>query len=297
MKRLSIFILILLAANCAPQHSGNLGISVDASTAPVTAQSLQSFQTTVYAFGQIQGCVKCHSTNVNPQWMNPNISTAYSFARTLLNVPDPGNSIFATYVANNHCNDPICADPNNIPVMQDLLAQWATVEVSQTSGGQTVTDGLPLSNPPYVTATLAIPASLPLVTATSPAVIRFDLSTMTPAVPALSNATLEVSIALYNSMGTTYKIYNPRLTGTSAAVTLAGVHVYIRPASGSGLGTEDINQGLTWSQSNLLVPAVATPSPLPTGPMTSVNALTTTSIGAAVQSAADVITIGFAGIQ
>jgi hypothetical protein len=297
MKRFLFFALILPFVNCAPQHSGNTGINIAASTAPVSQQSLQSFQTTVYAFGQIQGCVKCHYSNVNPQWMNADLATAYSFARPLLNVADPANSIFATFVANNHCNDPVCADPNNIPTMQDLLSQWATVENSQTSGSAPVTTGLPLSNPPYVTATVAIPAGLPLVTAAAPAVIRFDLSVLTPTVAALNGATLEVSIALYNSVGTTYKIYNPRLVGNSAAVTLSDIHVYIRPATGSGLGTEDLDQGLTWTETNYMVPITAAPSPLPTGPMTTVPALTTLSAGAAVQSAADVITIGFAGIQ
>ena len=291
-----VLALSLMIANCAPSHSGNLGVNVAASTEPVSAASLQSFETTVYAFGQTQGCVKCHSANVNPQWMNPTVATAYSFAKPLLNINDPGSSIFATFVANNHCSDPICADPNNIPVMQDLLAQWATVEQSQSANNTPVTAGLPLSSPPFVTASVAIPAGLPTIAGT-PAVVRFNLSNMTPAIAALNGATLELSIALYNSLGTTYKIFNPRLVGSTAQVTLNGMHVYIRPASGSGLGTEDVDQGLSWSQLSMIAPVIAAPSPLPTGPMTTISPLTSLSIGAAVQSAADVITVGFAGVQ
>ena len=96
--------------------------------------------------------------------MNPDLTTAYSFARPLLNSNDPGSSIFATYVSNGHCNDPVCEDPANVPIMQDLLSQWATVEVSQTSGAQVPTAGSTLANPPYVTLTMAIPTPLPLIT-------------------------------------------------------------------------------------------------------------------------------------
>src|SRR5437868_7217020 len=170
MKRLLGLTLIMTFAGCAPQHSGDSGVNVVASTAPVTAQSLQSFQTTVYAFGRIQGCVKCHGSNVNPQWMNSDLQAAYSVARPLLNVTDPNNSIFATYVANNHCSDPVCANPNNIPVMQDYLSQWANVELSQTAGGQASTIGLTLASPPYVTATMPIPTPLPVITSGAPAV-------------------------------------------------------------------------------------------------------------------------------
>lgn len=302
MKRVVFQLLRFIAvitfiAGCAPQHSGSLGVEVEASTDPITAEALQSFQTTVYAFGQMQGCVKCHSANVNPQWMNPDLTLAYTFAKPLLNIDDPTNSIFATYVANNHCNDSICADSNNITVIQDLLSQWALVEKSGDSGSQTTSEGLPLSSPVYKTATMALPATIPLITASTPAVVRFDLSALSPTFSALNGATLEVSIAYYNSSHTTYKIYNPRLVGASSGVTLVNPHVYIRPAAGAGLGTEDLNQGLSWSQLSLSVPVVATPIPLPTGPMTSVPALTTISVGAAAQSAADVITIGFAGIQ
>ena len=108
---------------------------------------------------------------------------------------------------------------------------------------------------------------------------------------------MEISIQSYNSSLTTYKISSLRLVGSIAPVTLSNIHVYVRPASGSGLGTEDVNQGLNWAGLNVVAPVLAAPSPMPTGPMTTITPLTSSSVGVAVQSAADVITIGFAGIQ
>jgi hypothetical protein len=289
---------VLALANCSAQHSGSPGITIAASTEAPSAQSLQSFQTTVYAFGQTQGCVQCHSGAVNPQWMNADLATAYSFARPLLNVNDPTNSIFATYVANDHCNNPICANSANIPTMQDLLSQWATVELSQTGENYTsVAAGSAMPDPPYVTATMPIPSGLPLITAKTPDVIRFDLSALTPPVASLNGAILELSIDLYNTDSTTYKVFNPRLAGNTAPVTISGIHVYVRTAGGTGLGTEDVNQGLQWTQLTLTSEAMPLPSPLPSGPMTLITPLVTTSLGIAVQSSSDVITVGFGGIQ
>ena len=107
----------------------------------------------MYAFGTTQGCVKCHASTVNPQWMNPDVTVAYSFARPILNVTDPSSSLFAAYAGNNHCNDPACQVPSNVAVVQSLLAQWAAVEISQAAGGLPPSDGEALPNPPYYTAT------------------------------------------------------------------------------------------------------------------------------------------------
>lgn len=295
MKSGLLLLAAILMTGCAAQHSGNSGTVVSASTGEVSKESLAAFQTTVNAYGQQQGCVKCHSESVNPTWMHRDLLTAYSFAKPFLNVEDPVNSLFAVYVSNGHCADPICMDPSQVPIMQDLLLQWATVELNQ-NGGMPSTPGMTLSNPPYKTAAVAIPASLPPLTSNSVAVMRFDLSQMTPAIPALNGAILEISIKSYNSLNTTYKVFNPRLVGNTSAVTLTGLHVYVRPASGSGLGTEDIAQGLAWSQISSYAPIRALPSPLPAGPF-AVPALTGVSMGVASQSAADVITIGFAQIQ
>lgn len=286
-----IFVSASLNA-CGPQHSEGTFETVEGST--VKQESLQAFSSTIYSFGQSQGCVACHGRTVNPQWMSSDLETAYSFARPKLDVNNPTGSIFATYVANNHCGNPICADPANVPVVQDLLAQWAAVEYAH-NGQQT--GGTTLPNPPYVTATMAIPANLPLITSGKLAVMRFDLSQLAPQVPALVGAVLEISIQSYNSAMTNYKILNPRLMGNTASVRLTGLHVYVRPVSGSGLGTEDLNQGDLWSAVDRVQAMTAMPSPMPSGPATTIVPLSSTSLAISSRSAADVITIGFADIK
>jgi hypothetical protein len=299
MKKLFLLFTCLGLTACDAWHSGNTGVTTLASSAVVSAQSLEAFETTVYAFGQNQGCVKCHGRSVNPQWLNPTIGTAYSFARPFVDFNDPTTSVIATNAGNNHCGDPVCADPANVAVMQDLLLQWATIERSLSEeNNPPPSGGTTLPNPPVRTATMAIPASLPLITASRPAVIRFDLSALTPAVPALAGAILEISIQSYNSAQTTYKIFNPRIAGNTAAVLISGIHVYVRPASGAGLGSEDVNQGLGWANLNATAAPVALPVTLPTGPLTTATPLVNTSIGVDVQAVgADVITLGFSSIH
>lgn len=285
--------LLLSACNGATHVMESSALSSQA-TSPV---AVQAFATTMYSYGAKQGCIKCHSGNVNPLWMDPDVNVAYSFARPFLDTGNPSGSIFATYVANNHCNDPVCADPTQVPIVQGLLTQWAEVEINIGTGGIPTVGGTTLANPSFVTATMPVPSPLPLLTDANPAVIRFDLSKLNPPVPALSGATLELSIRAYNSIGNEYKVYSPRLAGNTASVTLQGIHVYVRPSTGTGLGVEDVNQGDFWSALNVTVAPTPLPSPLPTGPMTSINPLTTITLGVTSQSASDVITVGFAAIQ
>jgi hypothetical protein len=304
MKRITalqfhiLALLITAVVACSPAHDNDSTNTATSSTGGVTAQSIDAFQSTVYAFGLMQNCVKCHDTAVSPRWMNSDINQAYAFARPLVDFSNPTVSNFAVYVGNNHCNDPVCADPSNTPIMQGLLTQWAEIEINQGNGaGQPSVGGSTLASPPYATLTMPIPSPLPLITSNQVSVMRFDLSQLTPAVPALNGAFLEISIQSYNALVNEYKIFNPRIVGNSAPVTVNGIHVYLRAATGSGLGTEDVNQGDLWSGVQATAAPVPLPSPLPTGPITAADPLVTISLGVPAQSAADVITIGFVNIQ
>jgi len=296
--RYFLIIFILLTTACSASHDNGGTTAQSSSSGVVTPQSIDAFQTTVYAFGMSANCVKCHATTVSPRWMSPDINAAYDFARPLVDFTNPTASIFALYAGNNHCLDPVCQVPANDAVIQGLLTQWAEIEINQGSGaGLPQVGGSTLATPTYVTMPMAIPAVLPLLTTNTPAVIRFDLSQLTPAVPSLNGAILEISIQSYNAANNEYKIFNPRIAGNATPVMISGLHVYIRPAAGTGLGTEDVNQGDLWSSVLTTAPAVALPSPLPTGPLTMANPLVTISLGVPAQSAADVITIGFLNIQ
>ncbi len=291
----SFFLLTL--TGCGAEHGGRTGSDSQASLEAVTPESIQAFESTVYNFGKANGCVKCHGGSVNPQWLNADPRTAYSFARPLVNFANPTASTFVNYVSNNHCGDPVCRDPANTSVIQDMLLQWAAIEMNQASNGLPPSDGTTLANPPFVTATTPIPANPPLITSNSRAVVRFNLSQLQPPIARLNGAILEVSVQSYNSAYTTYKIFDLRVVGASAPVTLDGVHVYVRPATGTGIGNEYVNQGNIWSSLVALVPVIAVPSPLPTGPMTSATPLVGTSLAIPIQSASDVITIGFKDIR
>lgn len=282
----------ILIAGCAVHKGGGKTVSASA-----TAQSLDAFSSTVYTWGKTQGCVNCHDSAVNPLWMHPDVSIAYSFARPLLLVTNPPASRFATYAGNNHCNNPICAGTANVAVVQDLLTQWATVEMGQGAGVTTGTNGTPLANPAYVTAAMPVPSPLPLLNASAPAVIRFDLSQLTPPVPALAGAVLEIQIRSYSTGVDEYKIYSPRIVGNSVPVNVAGLHVYVRPATGTGLGIEDPSQGVAWSTVSVNLVPTSLPAPLPTGPMGVGEILSQFALAVAAQSAADVITIGIAEVH
>ncbi len=293
----NIFVFTLALVGCGAEHGGNTGSESSQSFAGATPESIQAFESTVYNFGKTAGCVKCHGGSVNPQWLNANPATAYSFARPLVNMANPTASTFVTYVSNNHCNDSACRNSANTSVINDLLLQWAAIEINQASNGLPVSDGTTLPNPPFVTATIPIPQNLPLITSATRAVIRFDLSQLAPSVPKLAGAILELSVQSYNSAGTTYKIFDPRIVGASSAVTVSGMHVYVRPATGSGIGNEYVNQGNIWSSLSAIVPALAVPAPLPTGPMASITPMVGTSLAIPIQSSSDVITVGFADLR
>lgn len=285
----TFFLTLTLAfalVGCSAEHSNKLGSNSYSSIEAVSDTALAAFQNTVYSFGHSKACVKCHGASVNPMWLNSDVRMAYSFARPFLDVANPSASTFATYVSNRHCNDAACSDPANVAPMQDALFQWAEVELSE-AGGSLPGSATPttLANPPFVTQPVAIPANLPVITTNQSVVMRFDLSQLAPNVPALNGAFLEINIQAYNSALTTYKLSNPRIVGNTAPVSYAGLHVYIRAATGTGLGQEFINGGCRWSP---LMGSVQVASTSPLTPL---------SLAIPVQSVADVITIGFVDIH
>lgn len=123
---LKIFVLSAALTACSADHS-MVGTDL-ASSAAVSPEKVQAFEATLYSWGQAQNCVKCHADKVNPYWMNPNVNTAYNFARSLVDMNNPTASIFATYASNNHCLESLCANAANKAAVQDLLTQWAAVE-------------------------------------------------------------------------------------------------------------------------------------------------------------------------
>jgi hypothetical protein len=249
-----------------------------------SSSGLAAYESGFYAFTKTQGCVTCHGNGTGPQFAASDVGSAYTVAKTLMNFADPDNALFVTYAGNGHCGVAVCADPSIRSEVKILMEQWA-----QAEGGHPTVSG-----PKYLTASVALPATIPAITATTPGVVRFQLSQLNTPVAALSGAIFEVEIQLI-SPGE-YRVRNPKIVGSSAAVEVTGIHVFLRAASGTGLGSEDVNQGLLWDSLQVSAPVVALPKTLPTGPLTA-TPLATTSLALQAISSADVMTIGFDNLE
>lgn len=279
----------LAAVAAAPADGGQQ------QTQTPTSAGAAAFQSGLYAFVNTQGCVQCHGGIVHPTFAAPDFATAYAAAKgtqigsnaPLVDFNNPDSSIFIDYAGNGHCNALPCSNPNVRPQVKSALEAWAAAELgtAAASGAQsTVPAGM------YVTLTMPIPADLPVLTAGSAKVMRFDLSQISPGLPALLGAVFEISIEMANA--TEYRVSSPRLGGNGQSVTVQRIHVYVRPSSGTGIGTEDTAQGSLWTTVNTSV----APSTLPaSGPLTTMP-LSNSTLYIQSQSSSDVITIGFEGI-
>jgi mono/diheme cytochrome c family protein len=248
-----------------------------------SAQGMAAFQSGFYAFTKSQGCVKCHGVFQAPKFADSDVNAAYSAFTSLVNPANPAGSIIITYAGNAHCADTPCSDPSVRPQVTSLLQSWAAA-VNSSGGGSGV-------SAKYMTQSLAMPATIPALTA-APAVMRFPLSGL--GIPALSGALLEIEVNMFSAGE--YKVARAKIMGNTSAITVSGVHVYVRPATASGIGLEDPNQGLAWTMITASVAASTLPTRLPTTPLTA-TPFVTGSLGIAQQSASDVLTIGFDDIQ
>jgi hypothetical protein len=245
----------------------------------------QAFKSTLYAFTQTQNCKMCHATLVSPFFASADLNVAYGFATQLVDFSNPTESVFVKYAGNSHCGASPCSDLANSEVVKNLLIQWAQAE-GGTSGGA--------GGPSYLTSTIAVPANLPSITATRPAVMRFPLSALSKPVASLNKAILEIEIQKANL--TNYRVNRIKIAGNTAAVRIKGVHVYVKPAGSAGLGVEDQNQGDLWNDLDATAPVFALPANLPATPLTA-TPLSTEALGIQIQSGADAVTIGIEEIQ
>jgi hypothetical protein len=285
MKNLVQLLVLALWAGtliaCGGMHS-NLN---DQSSLGDTA-GFEAFKTGFYQFSQTQNCKKCHGVAQAPLFAVSDPMTAYNNAKSLLNTASPSSSVFVAYAGNGHCGDAVCSNTSVESSVSTMMSAWAAAELG--GGGPPVQTG-----PKYLTGAVAIPAALGNL-GQAVKVIRFQLSDLHPALPALSNAVLEIEMQLSNA--SEYHLKNIKIAGNTAAVNVTGVHVYIKTSADSGMGAEDNNQGQGWVS---LVATAATsglPNPLPTGPL-NVQPLTTQAIGVNVLSPNDLLTIGFDNLQ
>ena len=284
MKTLLRFIApILMAGALVACGTAQSNITMGNSTA---SAGFEQFKTGFYQFTQTQNCAMCHGHFQVPLFAVADPAAAYQAAIGLLNKTDPANSLFASYAGNNHCGQTICSDAAVVPTVKMYMQQWAAAE---NGGGTSVPTG-----PKYLTGEVAVPANLPSLMSATPAVMRFNLSTLNPTFAAFSGAVLEIEIQRSNA--TTYRLNNVKVAGNSAAVMVTGIHVYVKAAGTAGKGTEDTAQGAGWISVSATAPVFALPNPLPTGPL-GATPLSTTSINVNQSSTSDVLTIGIDNLQ
>lgn len=279
----ALSIAALLSA-CAPAYRPSHDISASASLVR-SERGFLEFQNGLYAFVKAQNCVKCHGAAVNPMFAAPDARAAYQNAKTRVDFSATGSSKFIPYAGNNHCGDVACSNPANSATVRTLLEEWADAE---TDDGDADPNPVQPGANQFVTAGVNVPANLPTLMAATPAVIRFQLAQLNPAVPALAGAVLELEIQKSNP--TTYRINRPKIVGNTAPVQIDGIHVFVKPSGMAGLGVEDTNQGDLWADIAVTAQIAPRPAVLPSTPLTA-TPLQTQAIFIPIQSATDVITV------
>jgi len=256
---------------------------------------LEAFRSGFYAFASPStSCGLCHASAQVPLFASPDVDAAYAAAKPLVDFADPTNSLFIVYAQNNHCGvAAVCgANSGSGAIVQQDLVGWAGAEASGS--------GPPAPAQPYLTASMPIPAisTLPTLMTGTTALLRFALSDLKPAVASLGNAVLELELVAVNA--TEYRFSSPKIGGSTAVVQLQGVHVFVKPSSVAGPGSEDTNQGDTWDGTMASIPVSTLPSPLPNTPL-AVAPLDTRAIAVGAYTSSgvlnDTITVGFDVLQ
>jgi len=261
--------------------------SVTPKTGPSVNAGLAKFQSGLYAFAQTANCSQCHAAAVSPTFAAADVNTAYNSAKALVSMTSPDASVFIAYSGNGHCGVASCQAATNPANVQALLEAWATAETT----GSTTTGPTTGTVARYLTQAQTVPATIPLSTSGSSAIMRFDLSRLNIAVPSLAAATLEIEIQYFDANKSEYRILKPKLVNNTAAINLQGIHVYLKTISQTTPGLEDIN-GVAWDTANLTVP-ITKVTTLPATTPINVTPLETTADAVQVQSSTDQITIGF----
>ena len=303
---IKIFGLLALAAffmGCGKSLGGNAAANASASA---TGPGIDSFEKGFWSFARKQGCVKCHGDIVHPMFASSDLQKAYQEAKgfrigstteRLIEFDEPTAAVFIVYAGNAHCGDTPCSDPGVRPEVTAALEAWALAETTQSSSAQTPPAGggsTPVSLANYYTESLALPATIPAATSANPAVLRFPLKNLKPDLAALKDAILEIEIQMINP--TTYRVLKPKVAGNSAPVTFEGIHVYVKQASGGGIGNEDGDQGELWVDASGTAAVFALPRTMPTTPLRA-TPIVPGAILIEKLSASDALTVGFEDVR
>ena len=259
-----------------------------------------AFQSTFYAFTKSQGCVKCHAANVSPHFASPDVNNAYGWATgfrngstvaKLIDFDNPLGSVIIDYAGNSHCSDTPCSNPDIRPVIQNVLETWAAAEKAIGSGGSAT----PSKQPKFFTGSLKVPGTIPNIFGAAPAVLRFPLSALKPAVPGLQNAIFEIEVQMVNDFE--YRLSKPKIAGNTISISVKDITVYIKQTDDPLTpGNEDSSLGLNWHSIEANSPIFVIPSPLPNSPL-GAQSLAPLPIYFQTSTKADYFTLGFAELK
>lgn len=294
-------VMALFLMSCGPLKSQSLNNAFDAASFGTVNPGFAAFQQGFYTHVKTLGCTKCHDSNVNPYFASSNANAAYqnalgsraSSSAKLVDFNNPNSSIFIEYSGNSHCGDTACSDPNNRAITQQHIQNWAQAEIS-------IDDNPSVSTPTtvaykYITGSMRVPASIPAISATTPAVIRFDLAQLQPAIAGLQNALLEIEIQYVNT--NVYRLNRPRIVGATTNLVFSNLKVYMKQvADPSILGLEDLTYTSNWHDVVNQPALVAKPATLPAGPITAATPLVNLPLYYVTSTGTDYFTIGFGDI-
>jgi hypothetical protein len=260
-----------------------------------------AFKQGFYSQVNTLGCNKCHDQNVSPYFASSQINVAYGYAtgnRTgssekLVDFANPQSSVFIEYAGNSHCGDLPCSNTDNKNLVRAQIDSWAAAEMSNSDNGGTPVETV---NVKFLTQAVRAPANIPQITAATPAVLRFELSALNPAVPGLQNALLELEIQMAGT--NMYRINRPRIIGSTANLQFSGIRLYIKSVVDAGVrGKEDLSYSNNWHNVQAVANIFARPATLPTGPVTGATPLVNSSLYYTVLSGDNYFTVGFEDIS
>lgn len=282
-KTFYIAALILILSGCdqsfkAISYGG--GTAFDQSSNSISNPGIESFRSGFYSFAQSRGCVKCHGNLIKPHFVSPDIKTAYDVAtgfrngsttEKLIDFSRPADSIFIEYAGNSHCGDSPCSDPVVRPDVLKALQDWASAELAGPPGSTpppSSTPPPPVATYKHLTSSIQVPATIPSILVTAPALLRFPLSGLKPPVAGLANAILEIEVHMASDSLTVvenqYRLLNPKIIGNTTAVTVSDISVFMKPtADPTVVGVEDVSVPVTWHAVVFNVPITALPNPVP----------------------------------
>lgn len=312
MRYVGVLILCLVIMGCGSANHSDPTISTsngsNGAHGSVSGAGFQAFESGFYQFAKSQNCVKCHATLISPKFGSSDPAQAYAEARPLLVVGNPANSPFATYAGNGHCSDTPCSNPANTATLAPMIAAWAAAESSSGGGNNGGNNGGGTVVPAkYVSASVTLPATIANYDAAANAStpLRFQLSQLNPAtgLAKLATAIVEVEVRYTGPSQTHYRFTRMKVYATNQAgqnLNITGMHLYIRSASETGMGVEDLQQTGPWNNigkpTALVAPIQARPATLPATPV-NVTVFSTQSVIYPKLGAGDVVTIGFENLQ